>query len=323
VSSTTEQLLESLDEYVMQLASGQPDLEAALAMDAAIAREMLSSPREPRVRPIEFSRERLVDRVRNGHSLLHLAPAVVDVQYAADLFSRLVGVVYEHSDEETGEQLELLVKAATTGRIDADALFTEAFVQHRDHIWEIAAEAEVDGDLLSTLAILAIRPLLRAHAAHLTPMLEEVADGSPEGATWARGYCPICGAQPLLAELYEASPRCNLRCGMCGTSWEAPRSFCPYCETETQHPLPSPPDTEVQRLHVEVCEICKGYLKVMNTSAPIPSVLLVLEDAASEHLDIAAMEQGYYRPSGNGFFVDLADFESDEEVGIEETGDHR
>jgi FdhE protein len=316
VSDTTEALAE-LDRYVARLVRDRPELEAELALDAAIAREALSSEREPRVRPIELSRARLVDRVRHGRSLLHLAPVVVDVRHAADLFSRLVGVAYEHGDDATREQLETLVVAATTGRVDADQLFTEAFVQHREHVWEIAGAGEVDGDLLGLLAGQAVMPLLRAYAVHLAPMLERIEDG----AAWSEGYCPICGARPLVAERRGPEGQRCLRCGTCGTSWTMPRLACVFCQDEDLREITL--RSGDPRYGLEVCDRCKGYLKMIATPEPIPAVFLALEDVASSHLDELAMGRGYYRPSGNGYFVDLADFDTDDEVGIEEAGAHR
>ena len=61
-----------------------------------------------------------------------------------------------------------------------------------------------------------------------------------------------------------------------------------------------------RRFHVLVCDACHGYLPVGNAFDPPPAELLVLDDLASIHLAIAAIERGYQRPSGSGFSIELA-----------------
>ena len=39
---------------------------------------------------------------------------------------------------------------------------------------------------------------------------------------------------------------------------------------------------------------------------PPPPELLALDDVASLHLDVAAIERGYHRPVGSGFRIELA-----------------
>ena len=55
-----------------------------------------------------------------------------------------------------------------------------------------------------------------------------------------------------------------------------------------------------------MCEHCSTYLKVGNAFDPPPPELLALDDVASMHLDVAAIERGYHRPPGSGFSIELA-----------------
>ena len=43
-----------------------------------------------------------------------------------------------------------------------------------------------------------------------------------------------------------------------------------------------------------------------NAFDPPPSELLAIDDVASLHLDVAAIERGYHRPGGSGFMIELA-----------------
>jgi len=52
---------------------------------------------------------------------------------------------------------------------------------------------------------------------------------------------------------------------------------------------------------VEVCDRCKGYLKVIVSFTPTPADLLPIEDLATLHLDYIAQAHGYKRAAGHGF----------------------
>jgi formate dehydrogenase maturation protein FdhE len=55
-----------------------------------------------------------------------------------------------------------------------------------------------------------------------------------------------------------------------------------------------------------VCERCKGYLKVGNAFDPPPPELVAFDDLASVHLDVAAIERGYQRPTGTGYTIEIS-----------------
>lgn len=304
--AATPDLTLLLDRRVAALKKAQPDLAEALDLQERLIGATLTSARPPQAQPLLLPREHLAARMREGVPLLNDQPAQVDVHFAADLFSRLVNVLEERDDPDLRDRLNRLVAAATNGALDAQRLFGEAFVQHQQHLAEIAFEAGVDAELLATLAGQAVAPLLRAYAEHLLPLLERVDDGTVEGVAWSRGYCPICGAWPLLAELRGVELAQYLRCGACGSAWRSPRLFCAYCANDDFERLATLTVEGEQRFRVGVCERCKGYLKVINAFDPAPPELLGLQDAASVHLDVAAIQRGYHRPSGTGYAIELA-----------------
>jgi FdhE protein len=198
------------------------------------------------------------------------------------------------------------VTAATNGLLDAQRLFSEAFVQHGRHVMQIGLHAGVDADLLTTLAHWAVRPLLAAYAERLIEIVDNVNDGTLAGAAWQRGYCPICGAWPLLGELRGLELAEFLRCSGCAVAWRWQRLACPYCGNDDYRTLQTLQLEGEQRFRINVCEQCKGYLKVGNAFDPLPAALLPLDDTASMHLDVVAIERGYRRPDGTGFSIELA-----------------
>jgi FdhE protein len=132
---------------------------------------------------------------------------------------------------------------------------------------------------------------------------------------WDRGFCPVCGAWPALAELVGAEKRRVLRCGRCGSWWSWLVLLCPYCGNDdhrTLGTLTAPrerpgaleggsagageagPGRTKDR--VDVCERCHGYLKSVATFHSVPTPQLAAEDVATVHLDVGARERGYTRP---------------------------
>ena len=315
VAVLQEQQLLGLDRRLAALRKSRPDLNEALDLQEALIRASLSAPRPAEAHPFPLPHDQVAARLREGVPLLHDQPAYVDVHLAADVFSRLVNVLQERQDAELRARLEGIVTAATGGAIDPQRLFGEAFVQHTDHVAEIALQSGVEAELLGTLAVQAVAPLLRAYAERLLPLVERHDDGSPETTVWQQGFCPICGGWPVLAELRGIELAQYLRCAGCGSGWRSRRLFCPYCGNDDHRSLSMITIDGDQRFRISVCERCKGYLKVGNAFDPPPAELLAIDDVASLHLDVAAIERGYHRPGGSGFVIELAvpdeEFEDD------------
>jgi len=298
--------LSLLDRRVAALRSTRPDLADALTLQDTLIRTVLTSARPPETQPFPLPREQAVARIRHGIPLLHEQPVWLDVHYAADLFSRLVDAFIERDDPDMTPRLNALVEVATSGLLDPQQLFSEAFVQHLDHVAELAVSAGVDGELLSAVASQAVAPLLRAYAARLKPVVEQVDDGTLRGAAWTHGYCPICGSWPLIGELRGVELAQWWRCAGCANGWRGQRLVCPFCANNDYQSLGILTIEGEQRFRISVCERCKGFVKVANAFDPAPAELLALDDVASLHLDVAAIERGYERPPGSGYRIELA-----------------
>ena len=142
---------------------------------------------------------------------------------------------------------------------------------------------------MRTLVELAVQPALWAAAAQAAAISDL--------GRWSRGYCPVCGAWPLYAELSGPQRERHLRCGRCGADWSWSVLLCPYCGNDDHRTLghfENPQEREF--LRVDTCEECKGYVKAVAAFTPSSAVRLAAEDTATLHLDVAARERGYERP---------------------------
>jgi len=120
--------------------------------------------------------------------------------------------------------------------------------------------------------------------------------------TWWEGYCPLCGAWPVVAEYTGLERKRQLRCGRCGTGWTIPLLRCVFCD-EIQHDNLAylTPEGGEQTRKVEVCNTCQGYLKAVTTVRAAAPWAILLDDLMTVPLDVAALERGYRRPERPGY----------------------
>lgn len=171
----------------------------------------------------------------------------------------------------------------------ADTLLAAALAGNWESIEPAVTRAGHDADAATVLADHAVRPWLRLAAARIQASLQS--------ANWRAGYCPACGAPPLLAELRGAEHERVLRCGRCGSGWAFPRLACPGCgEQEHQKLGALHAENQLDFLRVDTCESCGTYVKAIAVLDPLPAAELLLADLKSTALDFAALERGYRRP---------------------------
>ncbi|MGI9145779.1 MAG: formate dehydrogenase accessory protein FdhE [Chloroflexota bacterium] len=304
--AASKELLALLDRRLAAFRTSRPELAGALELQGQLIRASLTAVERAEAQPFPVPREHVSARIRSGVPLLHEQPAHVDVRFAAALFRRLLQVLQQQDNPETRFALAAIIDAAASLRLDPQRLFSEAFVQHTSHLAEIALQHGLDPNLVLTVAAQAVAPLLRAYAERLLPIVARLDDGSPEGAVWQRGYCPICGSWPTLADPLGSAPVLFLRCAACGSGWRAQRDVCPYCSSAgcgCWRPLTIEGEAPFR---VFGCERCQGYVKVSAGFDPPSPELIALDDAVSTHLDLVAIQRGYHRPGGTGFMIELA-----------------
>ena len=56
---------------------------------------------------------------------------------------------------------------------------------------------------------------------------------------------------------------------------------------------------------IDACKRCLGYVKTFTTLQGAPPAKILLDDLASVDFDIAAIEDGYRRPKGSGYQLNV------------------
>jgi FdhE protein len=185
--------------------------------------------------------------------------------------------------------------------LDADSevltLFTASLCQNGEAVTEAAASCGADAGALEAVTALLSVPFLRACNRELASSI------SP---SWLEGYCPLCGAWPAFAETRGIERSRFFRCGRCGGEWHARPLWCPYCRMDDHNALASlVPENAGLNAVIEGCRSCRGYVKTFTRLQGCPPSTVMLDDLASVHLDVAALEQGYMRPAGAGYKIDV------------------
>jgi formate dehydrogenase accessory protein FdhE len=243
--------------------------------------------------PLPLTPDRAREKLENGVPLLEGLDLPFEDQAACSLMLRLTDLL---EAMPAGKELTPARSAAARdisrlleqGKVKASAVLRQASPGNPSHVRALALAWHVDADVLWLLARYTLTPYLRDWARQLTPLVDK--------AEWHQSRCYICGAEALLGELQGAEAAKHLRCGQCGADWAGRRLGCAYCgneRLETFGYLSLEANSNGKR--VEVCDACKGYLKVIVRFDPTPPEELLIQDLATVHLDYVAQERGYVR----------------------------
>ena len=154
-----------------------------------------------------------------------------------------------------------------------------------------------DADACAAVLSLSAKPLLHACRRLCAQAVAQ---------SWQQGYCPICAGWPAFAEVRGVERTRYLRCGDCGHGWPALALKCAYCGTTDHDALESlVPEQRTATASVEVCNRCRGYLKVFTTLRGASPAQVLVRALASAEFDLAALELGYRGASGVGHALTL------------------
>ncbi len=279
------------DEVVHRLrtiAEESPDLKEAAQVYAALLPLLYNAGLH--VPPPSLTAEEARAKMECGRHLLDGLDLELDLQEMRALMLRLASSL---EDCLLDNRIRLIVSAIHDERLDIAGLLSLAARGESDAIRLKAEERGLDHKLLKTLADNTLRPAFRAWHGQLSSL--------GDGVSWSRGTCYVCGAPPTLGELRDNNLVKHLRCGRCGADWQFRRIQCFFCGTEDHRSLRFLYiEDDKKQWRVEVCDACRGYLKVITTFSATSAPLLQAEDLATLHLDYAAQGQGYSRPGVQG-----------------------
>ncbi len=263
-----------------RLAEGRPTLAPLLAW----LRELL-----PDLAPLEsppvvqLDREQAQAKLAEGIPLLRGATVPIDEGAFRERWLRACALLGRQQSD--GSALAL-ADALRQNRLQPAETIEAVLAGEPERIHESAGTLGLDPILAATLLRFALFPVFTAVAASLAELRS--------GTAWEQGYCPTCGSWPLLGEFRGLDQSRFLRCGLCAEGWEVPRLWCPCCGTRDHEQLGFlQVEGEESAYRVATCDACRGCLKMVTTLSPLPPLQLLVADAVTLHLDLAASERGY------------------------------
>ncbi|MBE3598781.1 MAG: formate dehydrogenase accessory protein FdhE [Limnochordaceae bacterium] len=162
--------------------------------------------------------------------------------------------------------------------------------------WDGAAGDGAVDPAEAMLARLFLEPFLEEAAARL---LRAHVPHHGQRSSWYATSCPVCGAPPqagYLVDVEGGEGALFLHCSLCHSAWRYARMRCMLCGATGTLVQLQPEGASHVRL--DVCERCRGYLKVFDLRVD-GRVVPPVDDLATVSLDLFALGQGLSKPSVN------------------------
>lgn len=225
--------------------------------------------------------ERLIaKKLAGGLPLLDFSAGDFDFTPAKDYFLRLLEIAEKRALGETTE----FIRQIREGEIDFDEMIRNSFNVGSNE--EFALDIDEDAvDLVELFVEESLRPALEDFAEKYGDIIRN--------SGWDEGYCPICGKEPKIGEIKGDEEGRFLFCNQCGLEWNYHRIKCPFCGNEEQQTLAYFTVEGDERYRVDVCNVCKRYVKMVDFRDSGEKANLDVEDIATLHLDMLASEEGY------------------------------
>jgi len=236
-----------------------------------------------RIDPVSMDPSLLKKKLENGMPLIDSADFVIDQNAAVRLLETLCDIAGDRSGELARTAVSLK-SAIEKSRINTETLFDALVAGDGDIIAAFSETIGISGRHLIMFTFLSASPAIEAGADQLSVYLKD--------RFHDKGFCPVCGNSPDLFFLDDKGQR-HLKCSFCSHCWAVARMGCIVCENrdpDTRRYFFSPEEKEYR---VDVCEVCRKYIKGVDTRHMDRPFFPKLELAATLHLDFKAGEAGY------------------------------
>jgi len=222
--------------------------------------------------PIKIDDQLATIKLREAFPLIEKKELKFDYTIMKEYFIKLLAIVQERVNDDA----EKIKTRVDSGEVTFEEMVNMALQEE---------PVKNDKYLLKFLINETINPLLEVYASQLKGKVKE--------GVWLQGYCPICGGRPLIGVLRSDEGKKFLVCSSCTTEWAFPRIKCPYCGNSDHKKLSYFFVNDDEGYRVEICDVCKKYIKTIDTRKIKQDVSFDVENIATIHLDIVAQGKGY------------------------------
>lgn len=228
----------------------------------------------------ELSRETILNRLKEKSPLLVFDELELDWPLVRGTFTEIISIVGRYPD----------LFGPPTGHLKATDI-SDRQLQASAKAWyegkELPAALNATGGNKYLLAFAIQNTLKPFLANYAKSMLGQVSQEN-----WRQGFCPVCGGSPDFACLDKENGTRWLLCERCDTSWIFQRMQCAHCGNQDQDTL-SYFTSDDGRYRLYVCEMCKKYLKTIDSRQAGEEADLPLERLLTLGIDLEAREYGY------------------------------
>jgi FdhE protein len=243
-----------------------------------------------RMKKIIFSvDEKLIKaKISGGLPLIDLSSGEFDLTEPRQYFLALLGIAEKRVPGETSDIIEKI----KDGAVEFEKMIRDSFYSMNEDVLDNADDLnDLDDseddvfDLVDLFLEESLRPAMEKVVEKYGKLVQE--------SGWTEGYCPICGKEPKIGEIKDEEGRRYLFCNQCGFEWHFKRIVCPFCGNDEQQALAYFTIEGDERYRVDVCNVCKRYIKMVDFRESKEEANLDVEDIATLHLDMLANEEGY------------------------------
>ena len=156
-----------------------------------------------------------------------------------------------------------------------------------DYVKKFAKSSDFNEETIFFFLLSLIVPFFQGQAEYYKEIIKD--------AGWKKGSCPFCGSPPRHARLEGKDSQRFLYCPLCRSQWRFPRMKCPFCDNAQHDKLRNFFAGEDKGHRVDVCDVCKHYIKTTIEKAAGKETLPQVEEAVCLPLDFMAAKEGYQR----------------------------
>ena len=280
----SENRVEKIRKRVAEMVKERPSHKEALEFFGGIVMEQCAMGSKVNTAPLEIDEEDFKLRTIGGFPLVEKRALTLDIPLATKLFRRLCKMMSQNK-KASSHDAERIIVALQNKEIDILELLKQVDYHNDEFITALSKKLGIKKDVLVFLAENSIKPIFEGYAKALGNYVDQ--------ERWRKGYCPICGSEPFMAELKEEGAR-YLVCSSCSFEWRFSRLKCPFCENASHEKLRYfYADKESSAYRIDVCDVCKRYIKTIDTEQMGEEVIPIIEDAGTLFLDVLARNEGF------------------------------
>jgi FdhE protein len=276
-----------INERIDEICAERPSHKEILTFFKGVITEQLKAKARIQVASIKMDEDLLEVKNKEGFPVVNKGDLKLDIPSVTALFKRLCEQLKQN--EKVSQDVDRVAEAVDSGELDLEEVFKKAIAEDHEYLVDRSDRLSLQQKgLLLFLAENSLHPIFEAYAEKLKDYVDQ--------ERWWRGYCPICGSKPVMAELVGPEKKKFLICSCCGYEWRYKRTQCPFCGNEERSQFKYFfIEDEGRAYRVETCQKCKKYIKTVDTEELDEAFFPAVEDMGTLYLDVLAKKEGYNR----------------------------